>query len=117
MGQREFSRHKRVNEEIRRILGPLIQQLNDPRIGLATIMSVEVNRDYSLARVFVSVLGSQDAADSIRALNHAGGLLRRELAHRAAMRTTPRLRFILDDTAERAERLNYLINDGLPDDG
>jgi ribosome-binding factor A len=117
MGQREYPRHKRVNEEIRRVLGRLIPELRDPRLGLATVTGVEVNRDYSQARVFVSVLNSEDPAASIQALNHAAGFLRRELAHATAMRTTPRLRFLHDNSMAHAAHMDELIDRGLPRDG
>lgn len=116
MGQREFPRARRVNEEIRRTLGRLIQELRDPRLGLVTVTDVEVSKDYSQAKVFVSMLNTDDPAASIAALNHAAGFLRRELAHATAMRTTPRLRFVHDASIERAARLDELIDRGLPHD-
>ncbi|HET6655700.1 MAG TPA: 30S ribosome-binding factor RbfA, partial [Gammaproteobacteria bacterium] len=96
MGQREFPRQNRVNEEIRRTLGQLIPELRDPRLGLVTVTAVEVSKDYSQAKVFVSMLKTDDPAASIAALNHAAGFLRRELARSTVMRTTPKLRFIHD---------------------
>src|SRR5699024_419575 len=109
-------RQNRVNEEIRRTLGELILGLRDPRLGMVTVTGVEVSKDYSYAKVFVSILNADDVADSLVALKHAAGFLRRELAQRSAMRTTPRLRFIHDDTMQRAARLDDLIDRGLPDD-
>ncbi|HET7371681.1 MAG TPA: 30S ribosome-binding factor RbfA [Gammaproteobacteria bacterium] len=116
MGQREYPRQNRVNEEIRRTLGQLIPELRDPRLGLVTVTEVEVTRDYSQAKVFVSMLKTDDPAASIDALNHASGFLRRELARATAMRTTPKLRFVHDQSIERAARLDELIDRGLPDE-
>jgi ribosome-binding factor A len=116
MGQKEYPRQNRVNEQIRRVLAESIQHLRDPRLGLATVTAVEVSKDYSYAKVFVSVLNADNAADSMNALTHAAGFLRRELAHATAMRTTPRLQFIHDDSLERAERMDHLIDRGLPHD-
>lgn len=114
MGQREFPRASRVNEEIRRVLARLIPELRDPRLGLVTVTGVEVSKDYSEAKVFVSVLKTDDVAASVAALNHAAGFLRRELARATAMRTTPRLRFVHDASLERGARLDQLIARGLP---
>ncbi len=114
MGQKEYPRQNRVNEQIRRVLAESIRQLGDPRLGLATVTDVEVSRDYSYAKVFVSILNADKAADSMHALKHAAGFLRRELAHATAMRTTPRLQFIRDDSLERAEKMDHLIDRGLP---
>lgn len=117
MGQREFPRARRVNEEIRRLLGQLIPELQDPRLGLVSVTAVETSKDYSQAKVFVSVLQAPEgAAASLAALNHAAGFLRRELAHATAMRSTPRLRFVHDESLERGARIDDLISRGLPHD-
>ncbi|HET6726195.1 MAG TPA: 30S ribosome-binding factor RbfA [Gammaproteobacteria bacterium] len=116
MGQREYPRQNRVNEEIRRTLGQLIPGLRDPRLGLVTVTDVEVSKDYSQAKVFVSMLNTDDPDACIAALNHASGFLRRELARSTAMRTTPRLRFIHDQSIEHGARMDALIDRGLPHD-
>ncbi|HET7674045.1 MAG TPA: 30S ribosome-binding factor RbfA [Gammaproteobacteria bacterium] len=116
MGQKEFPRASRVNEEISRTLAQLIPELRDPRLGLVTVTGAEVSKDYSEAKVFVSVLKTDDVGASLAALNHAAGFLRRELARATAMRTTPRLRFLHDESIERGARIDALIQRGLPHD-
>ncbi len=108
---REFSRTSRVAELIQRELAQLIQrEIKDPRVGLVTVADVEVTTDLAHAKVFVSVLGQEDAAvETVAALNHAAGFLRRELARNSTLRTTPALRFIHDQTTENANKLAALI--------
>ena len=56
---REFSRTRRVGEQIQRELAVLVrEQIKDPRLGMVSISGVKVSRDLSCATVYVSVLGS-----------------------------------------------------------
>ncbi len=108
---REFSRARRVGEQMRRELAVLIQrELKDPRVGMVTLSEVRVNHDLSHARVYVTVLdGEQDRRRTIDSLNHASAFLRRELARRIRLRTMPALQFVYDESVERGARLEALI--------
>lgn len=106
----------RVGEQIQRELAQLIQQeVKDPRVGMVTVADVEVTTDLAYAKVYVSILNElvddkDSAKATIAALNHAAGFLRRELSQRLSLRNTPVLRFIHDQTTEKANHLARLIN-------
>ena len=54
---KEFSRTRRVGEQIQRELSALIrEEVGDPRVGMVTINAVEVSRDLGHAKVFVTQL-------------------------------------------------------------
>jgi ribosome-binding factor A len=112
---REFSRSLRVADQIQRELAALIRdEVKDPRMGMVSISGVEVSRDMAHAKVYVSVLGDeQAAADSLEALNHAAGFLRRELGRSMRLRTVPQLRFIHDRSLEEGARMSALIDEAL----
>ncbi|SCZ49409.1 30S ribosome-binding factor RbfA [Thiohalomonas denitrificans] len=112
---KEYSRTRRVGEQMQRDLAELIQrEVNDPRIGFVTISGVEVSRDLEHAKVFVSLLDQQgDAEQSLQALTHAAGFLRRELGRRMSTRTVPRLRFVLDTSIQEGSRLSSLIDEAV----
>jgi ribosome-binding factor A len=112
---REFSRSLRVADQIQRELAALIRdEVKDPRMGMVSISGVEVSRDMAHAKVYVSVLGDeQSAADSLEALNHAAGFLRRELGRSMRLRTVPQLRFIHDRSLEEGARMSALIDEAL----
>ena len=58
-----YKRADRVNALLQRELGTLIsEELRDPRIAFTTVTSVEITDDLRSARVYVSVLGDDDAA-------------------------------------------------------
>ena len=116
---KEFSRSRRVGEQIQRELAELVQrELKDPRLGMITISAVEVSRDMSVAKVYFTVLGdeSHDEKSSLQALEHAGGFLRRELGHRMRLRSVPELRFHYDHSIEKGSRLSALINEAVASD-
>jgi ribosome-binding factor A len=115
---REFPRTRRVGEQIQRELAELIRdEINDPRLGLVSISLVQVSRDLSHAKVFVSVLGSTEQADaSVTVLNHAAGFLRHKLGKQMHIRVIPQLRFHLDRSLEEGARLGALINEAIASD-
>jgi ribosome-binding factor A len=84
--------------------------IRDPRLGFCTATEVRLSDDLRHARVFVSVLGDEAARnDSLRALAHAAGFIKRELGQRVKLRYIPELRFELDSTLDEAERLEQLL--------
>lgn len=115
---KEFSRTRRVGEQIQRELSTLIRRdLQDPRASWVTVTGVQMSRDLAHARVFVSVLDEgQDPAQAVAALNHAAGFLRRQLGRALGLRVVPRLRFEHDASIERGARLSSLIDQAVDGD-
>ncbi|MEN8170689.1 MAG: 30S ribosome-binding factor RbfA [Pseudomonadota bacterium] len=115
---REFSRSRRVGEQIQRELAELVQrELKDPRLGMITISAVEVSRDMGVAKIFFTVFGEgHDVAQTLEGLNSASGFLRRELAHRMRLRVVPELRFQYDHSIEKGSQLSALINKAVAED-
>jgi ribosome-binding factor A len=115
---REFSRTRRVEEQILRLLAELVRrEVKDPRVGLVTLTAVEVSRDMSHATVFFLPFDQQrDPAEVGRALASAAGFLRSHLRKQLAMRHVPELRFLPDVSIERAAKLSALINTAVRED-
>ena len=90
---RDFSRAARIAHQIQRDLSDLIRkELKDPRVGLVTITAVEVTRDLSHAKVYITSLAGAESTDqSIQALQHAAGFLRTQLSHTLKVRSIPQL--------------------------
>src|SRR3990172_5497060 len=105
-------RIQRINDLLREEISDLLRrELKDPRIGgLVTITEVDVSPDLRQAKVFVSVLGSEEEkASTFRALAAAAHFLRRELRKRLTIRRTPELTFLPDDSLERGARILSLL--------
>jgi len=105
-------RGERVNHTIRRELGVLFEGLNDPRLSpVISVTAVEVNRDLSVAKVYVSVLGTDmERSDAIDGLRSAANRLRMEVSNRIVIRTMPKLSFFPDDTLQSGADIDQLID-------
>ena len=103
-------RTEKVQELAREVLGESIAALKDPRIGFATVTAVRITPDLRQARVYVSVLGSEEGQKSTMAgLKSAAPHLRAELGQQVRLKYLPELIFELDTGAEEAERLDALL--------
>ena len=114
---KEYARSERLASQIQRELALLVQtELKDPRLGMPSILEVQVSKDLAHARVYFSVLNSEDAAACLEALNSASGFLQREIGKSIKSRVTPRLSFIFDDTDIRGRQLSDLIDSAIAND-
>jgi ribosome-binding factor A len=109
---------RRVDEAVREVLGDaLSKELKDPRIGFVTVTDVKTSPDLRHARVYVSVLGTQEEqSDTIAGLKSAHGFLQRKVAAELRIKNTPELDFFLDETAETGARIDQLIEEVIPED-
>lgn len=112
---RDFPRSRRIGEQIQRELSEIIRaELKDRRVGLVTITDVEVTPDHAHAKVFFTLLGDAGQIETtLRALEHAAGFLRSQLARRIRLRTIPELQFKYDASVERGARLSRLIDEAV----
>ena len=115
-------RQLRVNALLHHEIADIVRRdLADPDIGFITITGVEVSADLRHARVFLSVLGDEQATRrSMGAVIRARKVIRGLLGDRLDMRYVPELTIKLDDTAERAQRMETLLREvaeGDEDDG
>jgi ribosome-binding factor A len=94
------------------ISGILLRGLKDRRVGFVTVTAVDMSPDLRHARVFVSCLGTPaERAESLRALNHAAGWIRRELGQRIRFRFVPEIAFLEDTSQEYGSRIDSLLDE------
>lgn len=104
----------RIREEISEMI--VTGQISDPRLNQVFVTDVTVDRELMFANIFVSSIEGQESSRQILAgLEHASGFLRSTLSKRIELRSFPKFRFFWDETPERAERIERLI-DSLSDD-
>lgn len=104
----------RLNEQVRADVAELIaREMKDPRIaGLVTVTAAELSPDLRYARVFISVLGSEEEREkTLEALRNAAGFLRSKLAARMTTKRAPELHFALDTSIERGQRIMHLLHE------
>ena len=119
-------RTRQVGELLREELTDIIRrEVKDPRIGFFSITHVEVPPDLRTARVFVSVLGTDEERKNTQdALRSAAKFIRFHLKPRLRMRQIPELDFRDDRSMEYAQqisermeeirRIDRDMNDGSP---
>ena len=102
----------RINEELRKELAELLRNVKDPRVQdtMISVTHVEATPDLRYAKVYVSFLQEDRAADALKGLKSAGGYLRRELGHALQLRYTPELVWELDDSITYGAKMLKLIN-------
>lgn len=103
----------RVAEEIKKELSQILQlEFKDPRLGFLTITGVEVTNDFSQAKVYLSVLGSEEQREaSLKALARGKGFLRSELGKKIRLRVVPELIFKFDHSIDYGSKIEALLAD------
>ena len=107
-------RTERLNHLLRQEITDLLQrEAKDPRLSaMVSVTRVSVSSDLRYAKVFISVLGTEEEKRGVLAgLHAASGFLRRELSGRLSIRYTPEVSFFYDDTMEQAGRVIQLIDE------
>ncbi|MFC1526524.1 30S ribosome-binding factor RbfA [Candidatus Latescibacterota bacterium] len=103
-------RVSRIRGALLREFSDIVQRLRDPRIRFVTVVDAEISSDLRHAKMFISVLGSEEEQTAATAaLQKAAGYIRREVAHRIDLRYAPEVTVLYDDTSARAARLTSLI--------
>ena len=104
---------ERVQRELQRQLSSLILiELKDPRLSFPfAITQTVISADLRVCKVYVSIdAPGPDQQTVMQVLDKAKGRLRRLLGEGLELRVVPELRFFLDDTAEKAHRIDEILN-------
>jgi ribosome-binding factor A len=106
-------RTKRIDELLRQEIGQALErEVTDPGIGFVTVTKVETAPDLSHARVWVSVIGSDERRkEALAGLRRAMPYIRRGLGQKIRLRRIPELDVRLDDSLVRGTRVLQIIND------
>ena len=107
------TRPSRVGDQLRAEISDLLaREVHDPGIGFLTVTQVTVSPDLQVARVYYTTLGDERARrDTARALGRATPFLRRQLGSRLRLKRVPTLEFFFDDSVERGDRIERILNE------
>jgi ribosome-binding factor A len=106
-------RPDRVAEAIREEVATFLSEgVKDPRVvGLITVTGVDVTRDLRHAKVFVSVLGSdQEKSATFEGLASVATHLRAKVGRALRLRLAPEISFAPDESVARAARIESLLS-------
>lgn len=105
-------RVQRVSELVKQQVGEILQRVNLAGCGFVTVTAAAVTPDLREGRIYVSVIGSAEERDAaLAALEEAHPYIQQELSRRVILKYTPRLKFILDETEERAQHIEHLLDE------
>ncbi|TNF98372.1 MAG: 30S ribosome-binding factor RbfA [Gammaproteobacteria bacterium] len=116
---REFSRTRRVEEQLRRELAELIRtHIKEPDLAMFSLAEIRVSSDLSHARIYVTFLEDDPEIiqRSLDILEHASGRLRGLLGKRMRIRMVPQLEFKYDDLIQQGTALSNLIEKAVAED-
>lgn len=104
-------RVEKLQELIKQEIGKmLLTDLKDPRIGFVTVTAVTVTGDLRDAKVYVSIMGSDEQVKaSWEGLQSSLGFIRREIGKRIRLRFTPTIEFALDTSLDYSEHIQRLL--------
>jgi ribosome-binding factor A len=106
------NRTVRVNELIKRELGDILRKHYQSEAVTVTIAEVRVSPDLRDGRVFVSIVGGEEAMTAkLHWLRGQAAAIRQELARRIVLKFLPKLEYVIDRSAERGTRVVQLLDD------
>jgi ribosome-binding factor A len=108
------SRPERVGQEIQAAVASIVSRglLRDPRIGFITITGVKVSPDLRVAKVFYSMMGTDEQrAETERGLEAAKGFIRREVSARVKLRVSPEIYFAFDESIQEGDKIDRLLRE------
>ena len=105
-------RKEKLEEQIKRIISELlIREIKDPRIGFATITGVELAKDFSAAKVGISVLGNpRDIRKTLEGIQSATPYIQHRVGKALRIRITPKLTFFPDPSISESTQMVDLLN-------
>lgn len=106
-------RASRTEEDMKRELTDIMRSLKDPRIsGLISIVKMDLTRDMSHCKVYISSMDGLEAAQSaVKGLTSASGYIKRELNLRMKLRKLPEFHFIADDSIAHSVDIFRMLDD------
>ncbi|MCE9679097.1 30S ribosome-binding factor RbfA [Shewanella sp. AS1] len=116
---KEFSRTRRIGQQLQQELAQVLQRdIKDPRVGMVTVNDVDVSRDLSYAKVYVTFFDEDTKVveGKLAALESASGYIRSLVAGRMKLRVMPELRFIYDASLVEGMRMSNLVSQVISND-
>jgi ribosome-binding factor A len=104
-------RKLRVQDLLREEISLIIQrEIRDPGMGFITILDVKMGEDLKIAKVYLSIYGDEGKkAATLEALKRSKNYIKFLLGKRVKLRYMPELYFVIDDTYEKAARIEEIL--------
>jgi ribosome-binding factor A len=117
MPSKSFHRTDRVSAQLRRELGTLVHEaVRELGLPSVSVSDVEVTRDMAHAKVWVTALQPERSGEAVKGLREAAKEIRYELARAVKLRHVPELHFVYDESLDRGEKIEQLLQQVRPSD-
>ncbi|OCG35073.1 MULTISPECIES: 30S ribosome-binding factor RbfA [unclassified Gilliamella] len=115
-----FNRSSRVGHELQKEIAIILQrEIKDPRLGMVTVSGVDISRDLSYAKVFVTFLNDDDPQvieQGLTVLNDAKGYIRTLIGKAMRLRIIPEIKFFYDESLVKGMQMSSLVADVIKQD-
>ncbi len=107
-----YPRTARLNQSLREVIAEALTRIDDERLDMVTITSIDVDQEMNRAIVyFDSLLGEDGDADILAALSSHRVRLQSSVGREVRSKKTPILSFRPDETIRAAERIERILHD------
>lgn len=96
---------------VREISYILSQEIKDQHIKFVTVTAVKTTTDLSYAKVYITILNEEYKEDTLKALRHAKGYIKKLLADKVEIRHIPELEFVYDNSIEYGKNIEQKIKE------
>ena len=110
----KLDRTKRLNSLLKEVISEVVRDdVDNPHVStLITIASVDITKDLTEAKVYVSVIGSEiEKKETLKALNSAAGFISVIASKKVVLRHFPTLIFKIDETVDKQMRIESVIRE------
>jgi len=109
------NRTVRVNELVQREISDILRKRHQTEAVAVTVTEVRVSPDLRDARVFVSVVGTEEAAEAkLKWLRSISREIREEVGRRIVLKYLPKFEYVLDRSAIRGARILQVLDEITP---
>ncbi|MBQ4557926.1 MAG: 30S ribosome-binding factor RbfA [Clostridia bacterium] len=101
----------KINSEIQKIVGTIIEELNNPVIDndIVCVTDVKTTEDLEISKIYISVFNKDNQDEVLNQVKHSANFIRKNLAQRLNIRKVPYLEFYLDNSIEYGARIDAVI--------
>lgn len=113
-----YTRADRIGVKIQIAITELLsKKMQDPRVEMATISQVSLSSDLRIADVYVTVFGDKKKIrTTLAGFKKSKGFIKKCIASQLGLKYMPDLRFIHDDSFDKAAKMDALIKSAVTED-
>ncbi len=113
-----YARGERIGIKIQKAVTDLLsKKMQDPRIEMATVSGVKMTPDLRIAYVYITVFGTpQKKEEVLDGFRKSKGFIKKRIAPKLGLKYMPDLKFVYDDTFDKAAKMDALIKSAVHSD-